>query len=83
MTIFEKVIRKKYEETDELPCFVNAGKKVYKRTKISTARGYQKKNTLSIFKYEGRYGKGYAVDYNNPASTYFKMRAYYIEWVII
>lgn len=79
MTIFEKIIRKEYEETEELPCCIVAGKKTYKRSRIATARGYQKKNTLSIFKYDGRYGKGYVVDFNNPASTYFKMRAYYIE----
>lgn len=79
MTLFEKEITKHYNETGELPKYIHAGKRVFEKKRISTARGYQKKKTLTVYLYAGRYGKGYTVDFNNPASTYFKMRAYYIE----
>lgn len=79
MTNFEKLITKEYNDSGVLPLSLSVGKKNYNRVKIATARGYQKVNELTVIPYSGRYGKGFTVDYNNPNSTYFKTRAYYIE----
>lgn len=78
MNAMEKDIVEYLAENGTLPENVTYMKKTYKLDHISTARGYQKKGTAKTYKYEGRFGKGYMIDFNNPNSSYFKNRAYYL-----
>lgn len=51
----------------------------YKFHHSALARGYQRKGTVTIEKYSGRYGKGYKVFSHNPRSTSYKIVDYYIK----
>lgn len=51
----------------------------YKFHHSALARGYQRKGTVTIEKYSGKYGKGYKVFSHNPKSTSYKNVDYYIK----
>lgn len=54
-------------------------KRGYKFHHSSLSRGYQRKGTVTIEKYSGRYGKGYKVSEHNPRSKQYKIVSYYIK----
>ena len=54
-------------------------KRGYRFHHSSLARGYQKKGSVTIEKYNGRYGKGYKVSEHNPKSSQYKIVSYYIK----
>ena len=54
-------------------------KQGYKLHHSALSRGYQKKGTLTIEEYNGRYGKGYKVSAHNPKSKQYKIVYYYIK----
>ena len=54
-------------------------KQGYERHHSACHRGYQKKGTLSIEEYNGRFGKGYKVSAHNPRSKQYKIVYYYIK----
>lgn len=51
----------------------------YKLHHSAYHRGYQKKGSLSIEEYNGRYGKGFKVSAHNPRSSQFKIVHYLIK----
>ena len=78
MNALEKDVIDYLAKYGTLPETVTYKKKTYKLDHVSTARGYQKKETATSYEYQGRFGKGYMIDFNNPNSSYFKNRAYYL-----
>ena len=54
-------------------------KRGYKFHHSALSRGYQKKDSVTIEKYSGRYGKGYKVSEHNPRSSQYKIVSYYIK----